>query len=358
MARHPALTLVRPRRRRREVGPVSLTPPDMGIDPSRPFEPVVGNPNASLPDIPRYRPWRPWKPQQPPAGTYDPTIDINLGAAQRGYGDLVTDIDAARARAMTDFLSGREGIALGARRGYQDIDSRQGELETGYGRNLTDLLTGRRQGVEDYGTRIAGLQRAYAAKGNQQLQAINARGLLYGSAQAQARARRAAGQGRDQAGLDTAQERFMDASRLAESRLGEDRTTALGQLGLARTRLGEDTGFGADGAQLASLPLPSALSKLMLDLAPPDASNPLGGRTWQDWTTQLARGGRENEQAAIDAAKVKGAQAAAAGWTPAQKPKNEFVGPDGKPYRTKREGKFVVAYGPDGRVLWRKKRAA
>lgn len=280
-------------------------------------------PGVLVPARPPLRPiapWTPWAPQQPPAGSYDPNIDINLGGAHRGFRDLTEDVLTQQTRGTSDYLRGFAGIQQGAQRGF------------------ADLLTGRAQETENYGLSTADLSRTFERLGRGQLQRQNAAGVLGGSAQRQSSVRRAENRGLEQGRLDLGHGRFMDASRLAE------------------TRLGEDTGFDAGGRELGSLPLNSALAKLRLEMAPPDASNPLGGRLFQDLTTQLARGGREDSQADIDAAKVRGAQAAASGWNPSVKPKNEFVGPDGKPYRTRTVGNFVVAYGPGGKVLWKKRR--
>jgi hypothetical protein len=106
---------------------------------------------------------------------------------------------------------------------------------------------------------------------SQQRQQFQAHGLAYGGASLQAAAKRQANEAFDQQPID-----------------------------LSRARLGEDTGL--------------QLGKLALDLAPPDASNPLGGRRFQDRTTQLTRAQREDAQFGLDIGAEKVFQATQANW--------------------------------------------
>jgi hypothetical protein len=122
------------------------------------------------------------------------------------------------------------------------------------------------------------LQRGYQTLASQQRQQFQAHGLAYGGASLQAAAKRQANEAFDQQPID-----------------------------LARARLGEDTGL--------------QLGKLALDMAPPDASNPLGGRRFQDRNTTLTRAKREDASFGLDTAAEKVFQATQSGWVPPTPPR-------------------------------------
>jgi hypothetical protein len=67
------------------------------------------------------------------------------------------------------------------------------------------------------------------------------------------------------------------------------------------------------------------LGQLALDYSPPDANNPLGGRRFQDRTTQLTQAQREQAFFGQDVNAMKAFQASGSGWDPPQRPANEFV---------------------------------
>lgn len=191
----------------------------------------------------------------PPPGSYDPGIDAQVGQANRGLSDLLSDY-------IRDW--GEPGTALGGRSGEDLALGKQG-VERSYGRNMTDLLTtraragedfgqSRARAGEDYGQSITGLKRNFAQQGAAQGQSARAAGVQRGGALAQALAKRTANeaiarqpidQGFARFGQDSArsESRFNADSAQSESRLGEDRGLALGGL---------DRGFlrGADDANI------------------------------------------------------------------------------------------------------------
>jgi hypothetical protein len=63
------------------------------------------------------------------------------------------------------------------------------------------------------------------------------------------------------------------------------------------------------------------LGRLALDYAPPDATNPLGGRRFQDRATQLTRAQREDTAFGLDTGAEKMFQATQSGWIPPEPPK-------------------------------------
>jgi hypothetical protein len=145
--------------------------------------------------------------------------------------------------------------------------------------------------------------------------------------------------------MDTQHAQFAADNALAQTRLGEDFHSRGGALDTAQTRLGEDTNL--------------RLGDLALKLAPPDENNPFGGRAFQDRTTQLTRARRENTQFGIDTEGQRDYQAAGAGWTPPEMPKNEFIDPaTGQHRQLQVHGNQTVAIDQSGRVLWRRPRRA
>jgi predicted component of type VI protein secretion system len=109
---------------------------------------------AGRPSRPAPRP----VPTQPPPGSYDPAIDAQVGQAQRGLQDLLSDY-------IRDY--GEPGTALGGRGGEDYTLGVQG-VERDYGRGLADLLRQRARGGEDYTRSIEGVRRSFAQLGTQQ----------------------------------------------------------------------------------------------------------------------------------------------------------------------------------------------
>jgi hypothetical protein len=212
-----------------------------------------------------------WVQPPPPTGSYDPALDAQRRAASRGLRDTVTDTGIANTRDTVDYGLNRDDVLRAQTRG------------------LADLTTSRDRGFSDVDRQVAVLQRGYQTLAGQQRQQFQAHGLAYGGASLQAAAKRQANEAFDQQPLDT-----------ARARIGEDFTRQSG-------RLGEDTGL--------------QLGRLALDYAPPDATNPLGGRRFQDRTTALTRAQREDAAFGLDIGQEKVFQATQGGWVPPEPPK-------------------------------------
>jgi hypothetical protein len=179
----------------------------------------------------------------PPPGWYDPALEAQRRAAQRGYGDLQRDTELAGARAGQDYTFGREGLERNRDRGYEDV-ARQVALLT---RNYQEL--GRTQAEGD--ARAGVINPAIAAK---QMQ-IRAQNMAF-----------------DRQPLD-----------MAQTRIGQDYSTGLGQL---------DVGYARGGT---------------------------------DRATGLARAGRENVQFGLDIGDQERYQAIQAGWAPPPDPRKKKV---------------------------------
>jgi hypothetical protein len=231
-------------------------------------------------------------PVNPPPGTYDPAIDAQVRAAQRGYGDLGQDYTVGKTRAQDDYLTAT---------GYDQADYQNalGDLTQTHDRSLSDLLLGRSRGTEDYNASIAGLDRSYQRLGGRQAQSAAAAGVSGGGALAQALAKRTANEAIDRAPIDTNYNHFLSDSQTQEGRVNQDFTTGSSRLQdqlnrqLGALSLGLDRTYGDQG----------------------------------DETVKLARAGRENTAFGIDATASRWGQAAQTGYTAPEKPANEHTDP-------------------------------
>lgn len=164
--------------------------------------------SAGLPGV-----TKPKRPSKPAYGTYDPALDQQERASQRGLGDLVQDVGTANRRSTTDLQLGTQ------------------QIERQSGRSLADLLTARKNSQQDYTNARAERTRQYGILGGQQAEKAASAGVL-GGAIAQAAEKRAANQGREQQADRNNLERFLKDSSLAQTRLGEDKALQLGDLNL------------------------------------------------------------------------------------------------------------------------------
>lgn len=168
----------------------------------------------------------------PPPGTYDPVLDYNAGAAQRGFTQTQND-------AQTLFDQGQEdyGLSLG------DLTR-----NTEWTRN--DLYTSGQRLNEDYGLATAENQRQYGILGRQQAEGAAQRGVTSAGLLGKSAAVRAENQGRDQAKLDLSKNRGQQDLDTQWQRSGAlfDR----GKLGLD---LGNARQFGGFNGALINNPL-------------------------------------------------------------------------------------------------------
>lgn len=175
------------------------------------------------------------KPQtvfRPPAGSYDVNLDAQERAAQRGYRNTQEDAATQRTRASDDFT----------------ISS--GENQRQYTESLSDLIKQRTEGQQDYQTNLQTISRNFAQLGNVQAQRGRQAGLSGGFA-AQAQRKRQANEQIERAPVDLNFNRFLEGSKLAETRLGQARDRGQGQLGLAYDRGSSDleTGLARAGVE-------------------------------------------------------------------------------------------------------------
>lgn len=129
-----------------------------GIGPPRPkgFKGIKGK---------KFKPFK--APTRPPSNTYDPNLDAQQRAAQRGFQDLQADTALAGGRALEDYGLGVQNLQQARARGLADIAT----AETGVRRDFSTLATAqagqqRSAGVSGGGTALAA---AAARAQNQQL---------------------------------------------------------------------------------------------------------------------------------------------------------------------------------------------
>lgn len=173
---------------------------------------------------------------RPPPGSYDPALDAQERAANRGLGDLVLDTEKSGSRSLTDYLLGQGDLTRQRGEFGEDVAGQRAGLESSYGRSLSDLLTERTQAGEDYTRNLAQLQRNYDRLGSAQAGQQRKAGVSAGGAGAQAARKRSENQAWERAPIDTGFGRFNEASKLAETRLGEDKATSLANILQAERR--------------------------------------------------------------------------------------------------------------------------
>ena len=236
-----------------------------------------------------------WQPQLPPQGTYDPTLDANYAAADRGYTDLQASSLLADTRGLNDY-----NLAAGT-------DGTTGvNLQRGY--SLADNLRTRDRTNQDYGTATTALGKSYADLGARQGEQAQQAGAVGGGALADALLKRTANQGVQQAGLDTTRNRTLADLLQSDQRINTSANNAIDQL-----KLGYDRGV------------------------------------WDRNKVDLPKASRELTQFGIDTTTQKGYQASASGlWQAPPKPTNEFKSPSGKSYRVlkgSKGNKFMLLDG-------------
>jgi hypothetical protein len=160
----------------------------------------------------------PYVAPKPPTGSYDPALDAQQRASQRGLGDVRMDTATANTRSLNDWTFASEGIARDEQRGNQDLDWQV---------NL--------------------LNRSYQQLARRQGEGARAAGVLSGGIALQAAAKRAENLAVDRTPLDVNRARLTEDAGLARTQLKtdydrgvEDRTTGLGRAEREGTMFGLD----------------------------------------------------------------------------------------------------------------------
>jgi hypothetical protein len=165
----------------------------------------------------------------PPFLTYDPAIEAQRRAAERGLEDTEAKLKTEGHFQHTDLVTAMRNLKRTAhykrtdigttfnrgtqRLGYQEADTKQQAQRTG----------------EDFQTKLATIARQFGELGQRQGEAANAAGVNDAGTGAASAVVRGRNQGFAEAPIHTAQ-----------ARLGEDLAQALGRIGTARGQLSED----------------------------------------------------------------------------------------------------------------------
>lgn len=128
-----------------------------------------------------------------PTGSYDPTLDAQLGQSQRGLGDLRQDTETANTRDTVDYGFQQDTLKQQRDRQFADLDRQ-----------------------------VQALQRGYSRLGGRQTESVNAAGLLRGGAMLQAAAKRQANEVIDRQPIETARARVAEDTDQALQRLALD----------------------------------------------------------------------------------------------------------------------------------------
>ena len=208
----------------------------------------------------------------PPKGTYDPAIDYNADASQRGYDQLFND-------AQTRFEHGQ-----------QDYGLNLGDLTRSRDWSLADLGTSKTRLGEDYQHQTNLLGRQYGILGNRQAEGAAQRGVTSAGLLGKSAQTRANNQALDQFSLDRSRNRGLEDIGTQTSR-----TNTMFDQGKLRLDLGNAREFGGfNGANMI---------------------NPLTGQPeFGSLLTGVTRAGAENTsfQAAMSGQRAQ--QAAAGGY--------------------------------------------
>lgn len=162
---------------------------------------------------------------------YDPSLDFQLQAGQRGYQDLLFDTSLAGSREQQDAARQRE------------------QLQQTYGQRRDDVDLQRSRYEEDYGRNVNELQRQFRLLGGNQAARARQYGVASGGAALLSQQRRNENQNRQLAGMDQARQRFFQDTSTQQNRLAQGMQQGLQDLDLGLTRSGENRINTVDRAQ-------------------------------------------------------------------------------------------------------------
>jgi hypothetical protein len=186
----------------------------------------------------------------PPLGTYDPALDYQLRASQRGLADLIETTRKENQRSRIDYRTGRRlnrrqlgrdlyDLRTSFAQGEQDLGLEREALGTSFTRDLTDLAQARQRGEEDYNRTLANLQREYAAQAFTQSQNAVSQGVDRGGGVEASQQVRTANQEWDRGAIDTEHARSLQDLATTEGRTTADYETNLRALDLSMSRLAQ-----------------------------------------------------------------------------------------------------------------------
>lgn len=167
---------------------------------------------------------------QPPFLTYDPGLEAQRRAAQRGLHDTEQDVGTERHYNKTDLVQALKDIRTTTGRKRQDIMRTNARSAQKLSNDEQDVQTKGQRASQDFGTQLENIGRQFAQLGHRQSEGANAAGVLDSGTMSAAAVARGRNQQLAEAPIHVGQER-----------LNEDLLTALQRIGTARGELGQDT---------------------------------------------------------------------------------------------------------------------
>jgi len=207
--------------------------------------------STNLPNLPQFN--------GPPPGSFDPGLEAQVRAAERGLIDLIEKTRLEGRRESKDTREARQLLERKVRQGKADIarsrgyaiedaGNQRGQLQTSFKRDLEDLAIAKQRGTEDYEKALTDMQHRYAQKAAEQSQGQVATGTDDAGTTTAAAAVRGANQAYDKSGVDTIHTRREEDLAQQEQRDREDFAT---QSGLIDQGLNRDlTGYGIQDFRL------------------------------------------------------------------------------------------------------------
>ena len=195
----------------------------------------------------------------PPMGTFDPGLEAERRASQRGLADLIEDTTRANWRAERDFgterridrrqlrrdrgdlrhsyRTERRDTRIDRRQGLQDIGLRRSDERLSLSRALGDLAVARTRGDENYNRELSNLQRQFRAAAQEDTERANRAGVLEAGTMGASDAVRAANEAYERGDIDLERRRDVQDLNLREGRERQDSRRSHRRLNLSAGRL-------------------------------------------------------------------------------------------------------------------------
>jgi hypothetical protein len=248
-------------------------------------------PTTSGPTINRKLAFTPFKASPIPSGLFSPTREIELDTGAKGAENKETDLGAQRLRGEDDYTTALEGIG-------REQQQSQG-----------DINTARANQAAAYQTAVKSLSESFQKLGQRQTEQANTAGVLDGGALLQSAAKRAGNEGLRKKSIDESNAQATASLAEREGELNQSAELNRGKLGLTQQR------------------------------------------SLEDIATELTRTQKEQAAYAANVHTLEGDEAASAGYSPAQKPSNQYTTSTGQVYHTISHGNQWWDVTPSGQVL-------
>lgn len=177
----------------------------------------------------------------PPFMSYDPSIDAEMRANQRGIEDINQDFRTQRKINRQDYRQTRKDIRQTFQRGRTDLRFGAKQARRGFSEKTADIRKSGQRGREDFRLKLGDTLRKYGIEASRTAQSANARGVGEGGTLAASAAIRAENQARDVGRLELARERQQEDIATALQRVNKDRGEFQTKYGRERKRLRQDT---------------------------------------------------------------------------------------------------------------------